>query len=66
MASAVRNTVALGIPLGDALRMASLTPAAFLRLDRELGRIAPGYRASLVLLDGGLRVHGTWIDGAAE
>jgi N-acetylglucosamine-6-phosphate deacetylase len=66
MASAVRNTVALGIPLGDALRMASLTPAAFLRLDGELGRIAPGYRANLVLLDDGLRVHGTWIDGVAE
>jgi N-acetylglucosamine-6-phosphate deacetylase len=66
MASAVRNTVALGIPLGDALRMASLTPAAFLRLDGELGRIAPGYRANLVLLDDGLRVHGTWIDGGAE
>jgi N-acetylglucosamine-6-phosphate deacetylase len=66
MASAVRNTVALGIPLGEALRMASLNPAAFLRLDHELGRIAPGYRASLVLLDDGLRVRRTWIDGVAE
>jgi N-acetylglucosamine-6-phosphate deacetylase len=66
MASAVRNTVALGIPLTDALRMASLTPAAFLRLDHELGRIAPGYRASLVLLDDDLQVRRTWIDGMAE
>ncbi|HEX2554567.1 MAG TPA: N-acetylglucosamine-6-phosphate deacetylase [Microvirga sp.] len=65
MASAVRNTAALGVPLGDALRMASLTPAAFLRLDGELGRIAPGYRASLVLLDERLEVTRTWIDGAA-
>ena len=28
--------------------MASRTPAAFLGLDRELGRVAPGYRADLV------------------
>lgn len=36
----------------DALRAATLHPAAFMRLDDELGRIAPGYRADLVLLDG--------------
>ena len=65
MASAVRNTVQrLGVPLEDALRMASLVPATFLALDRELGRIAPGYRANLVLLDERLEVIDTWIDGA--
>jgi N-acetylglucosamine-6-phosphate deacetylase len=67
MASAVRNTVSrLGVALPDALRMASLHPAAFLRLDHELGRIAPGYRASLVLLDDALQVQETWIDGEAS
>ncbi|QFU17751.1 N-acetylglucosamine-6-phosphate deacetylase [Microvirga thermotolerans] len=64
MASAVRNAVhRLGLPLHTALRMASLVPSAFLRLDRDLGRIAPGYRASLVLLDDALEVRQTWIDG---
>jgi N-acetylglucosamine-6-phosphate deacetylase len=64
MASAVRNSVTrLGLGLPDVLRMASLNPATFLRLDHELGRIAPGYRASLVLLDDGLNVRQTWIDG---
>jgi len=64
MASAVRNSVQrLGLGLPDVLRMASLNPAAFLRLDHELGRIAPGYRASLVLLDEALHVRQTWIDG---
>jgi N-acetylglucosamine-6-phosphate deacetylase len=64
MASAVRNSVTrLGLGLPDVLRMASLNPAAFLKLDHELGRIAPGYRASLVLLDDGLNVRQTWIDG---
>ncbi|HET8727380.1 MAG TPA: N-acetylglucosamine-6-phosphate deacetylase [Alphaproteobacteria bacterium] len=64
MASAVRNTVhMLGIDLTEALRMASLYPAAFLGLDRELGRIAAGFRADLVLLDEALAVEATWIAG---
>ena len=55
MASAVRNAVAmLGLDLADAVAMASANPAAFLGLDHELGRIAPGYRANLVLLDAAL------------
>jgi N-acetylglucosamine-6-phosphate deacetylase len=67
MASAVRNVViTLGLPIEAALRMASLTPAAFLRLDRERGRIAPGYRADLVLLDDALFATATWIEGVEE
>jgi N-acetylglucosamine-6-phosphate deacetylase len=64
MASAVRNSVQhLSLALPDVLRMASLIPAQFLRLDHELGRIAPGYRADLVLLDESLQVRQTWING---
>jgi N-acetylglucosamine-6-phosphate deacetylase len=67
MATAVRNTVAqLGMPLEAALHMASRAPAEFLGLGAELGRIAPGYRASLVLLDDDLGVVETWIDGIAS
>lgn len=67
MAGAVRNAVyRLGLPLPVALRMASLAPASFLRLDHELGRISPGYRANLVLLDDDLSVRQTWIDGEAS
>jgi N-acetylglucosamine-6-phosphate deacetylase len=67
MASAVRNTVRyLGVPVEQALRMASLNPAAFLRLDHELGRIAPGYRADLVLLDADFTVKSTWISGQRQ
>jgi len=67
MASAVRNTVRhLGVSVEDALRMASLHPAQFLRLDGELGRIAAGYRADLVLLDGDYAVKSTWISGARQ
>ncbi len=63
MASAVRNSVeALGLPIEAALRMASRNPAEFLDLD-DIGRIAPGYRANLVLLDGAMRTVNSWIDG---
>jgi N-acetylglucosamine-6-phosphate deacetylase len=67
MASAVRNAVAhLGVSLEDALRMAARAPAAFLGLDNELGRIAPGFRADLVLLDARLHVTETWIADIAS
>ena len=67
MATAVRNCVdALGLPLADALVMASRTPAVWLGLGDSLGRIAPGFRADLVALDAGLRVRATWIAGAYE
>jgi N-acetylglucosamine-6-phosphate deacetylase len=67
MASAVRNAVSmLGLDLAEAARMASTYPAAFLRLDHELGRIAPGYRANLVLVDDEVNVKETWIDGEGD
>jgi N-acetylglucosamine-6-phosphate deacetylase len=67
MASAVRNTVErVGLPLDEACRMASTYPAEFLGLDRERGRIAPGYRADLVVLNTGLHVQGSWIAGQAH
>jgi len=65
MATAVRNAVdMLGLDLAEAVRMASLHPAEFLGLGDELGRIAPGYRASFVVADDDLTVLDTWIDGA--
>jgi N-acetylglucosamine-6-phosphate deacetylase len=67
MAGAVRNAVRLlGLDRVDALRMASAYPAEFLKLERDLGRIAPGQRANLALLDGDLNVQRTWIDGVAS
>jgi N-acetylglucosamine-6-phosphate deacetylase len=56
----------LGVELGEALRMASLYPAGFIKRDHDLGRAAPGYRANLVLLDTALRVRGTWVDGVTD
>ena len=67
MASCVRNAVAmLGVPLPQAVRMASRIPAEFLGVAHEHGRIAAGQRANLVLADDALNVRETWIDGRSS
>lgn len=67
MATAVRNAVEmLGLDLATASVMASGAPASFLGLDREMGRIAPGLSADLVLLDDDLKVLETWIAGESD
>ncbi|MCP8936971.1 N-acetylglucosamine-6-phosphate deacetylase [Alsobacter sp. SYSU M60028] len=64
MAEAVRNAVAMmGASLPEALRMASRTPAEFLGLGGERGRVAPGMRADLVALGPDLDVLDSWVDG---
>jgi N-acetylglucosamine-6-phosphate deacetylase len=64
MASAVRNGVGLlGLTPAESATMASRNPAEFLGLGDQLGRIAPGYRADLVLADDALNVLETWIAG---
>lgn len=66
MASAVHNTVnMLGLPLGEALRMASLYPAEFLGIAESVGRLAVGLRADLVLLDNQHQVLANYIAGNA-
>jgi len=65
MISAVKNCVEMiGIELGEALRMASLYPAEFLKLDDKMGRIAPGYQADIILFDDSYTVTRSWINGA--
>ena len=66
MARAVANAVELlDVDLRRAVRMASAQPAAYLKLDRVLGRIEAGYLAGLVLADEKLNVIETWIEGAS-
>jgi len=40
----------VGIETGEALRMCSLYPAQVIQLDGQLGMIAEGYKAKMVLL----------------
>jgi N-acetylglucosamine-6-phosphate deacetylase len=64
MASAMRNCMSMmHVDLSAACQMASLTPARFLGLGADYGRLAPGYRADLVHLNDDLHVQATWIMG---
>ena len=57
---AIRNCVQqVGIPLDEALRMASLYPARLLGLDNRLGYLKAGYAADFWLFDEQLNVHAT-------
>lgn len=65
MSKAVKNVAAIErVGLVEAVNMATRNPAAFIGLDKELGRIAPGYCASLVAVDDNLNVLESWVDGA--
>jgi N-acetylglucosamine-6-phosphate deacetylase len=50
-------------PLPDVVRMASLTPACILGLNEEMGSVAVGKRADLVVLDRDLNVREVFIEG---
>lgn len=63
---AVRNAVAAGVPLARAVQAATEIPADYLGL-ADVGRLAPGGYADLVLLDDGLQVRrvmrrGGWLE----
>ena len=53
----------VGVPLVEAVRMASLTPARALGREAQLGSIAKGKVADFVLFDDEFRVHGVWVGG---
>lgn len=60
---ALRNVVALGIPLADAVRMLTLNPATLLGIAFKKGALRAGADADIVLLDEGLHVAGVWARG---
>jgi len=53
----------VGFDLAQAVRMATLTPAKILGVDRSLGSLEVGKQADLVLLDQQLEVRGVWMSG---
>lgn len=65
MITAVRNSVEmLHLPLSEALRMASLYPAQFMKQDSSLGSIRPGLMADLIAFDTqSWSVAHSWIGG---
>jgi N-acetylglucosamine-6-phosphate deacetylase len=59
----VRTMHAAGIPLPETIRMASLTPARILGIEKEVGSLEVGKRADLVVLDGELRIRQVFAGG---
>jgi N-acetylglucosamine-6-phosphate deacetylase len=52
-----------GVALEKVIRMATLTPARIAGVDHEIGSIAPGKRADLLVLDAGLEVRQVYLAG---
>ncbi len=64
MEDAVRNMVKLvGVPITDAIRMASLNGAKVLGLEHQKGILAVGKDADLVVMDDDFNVHATIYEG---
>ncbi len=51
------------VPLPEVVRMASLTPARILGLEKEIGSIEVGKRADLVVMDSSLNVRQVYLGG---
>ena len=52
----IKNLVSFGVPFEQAVKAATLIPARAIGLDGEIGSIAPGKRADLVVLDENLDI----------
>jgi N-acetylglucosamine-6-phosphate deacetylase len=65
MVEAVRNLHALGVSLEDALGAASTVPARALGL-ADLGRLAVGLPADIVILDDNLEIDSVYVGGEAR
>lgn len=60
---ALRNIVALGIPLADAVRMLTTNPAKLLGVEFKKGALRTGADADIVLLDQNLQITNVWTRG---
>lgn len=60
---ALRNIVALGVSLPDAVRMLTVNPATLLGIEFKKGALRTGADADIVLLDEGLHVTNVWARG---
>lgn len=67
MWQAVKNAhVDLHVPLEDAVKMASLTPATLLGEQKLYGQIAVGAKANFLLVDEALNISNVWVNGTEQ
>ena len=55
-----------GLPVWDAVRMASLNPAIFLGKQDQYGSIAPGKYADLLIFDDDIRISSVYVAGIRQ
>ena len=60
---AFRRLVSFGVPLEQAVMAATHTPARAIRMDHEIGSIAPGLRADFTILNDDLTVYAVVLGG---
>jgi N-acetylglucosamine-6-phosphate deacetylase len=60
---ALRNIIALGVPLQDAVRMLTVNPATLLGIEFKKGALRIGADADIILLDESLHVTNVWARG---
>lgn len=61
----VKNLIDAGIPLTDAVKMGTLTPARIIGEDKRVGSIEVGKRANLCILDKSFNTIKVFLDGQA-
>ncbi len=59
----VRTMLKIGVPINQAVKMLSLNPAKLLHKDEELGSIAIGKRADLLIFDESIDMKYVFVDG---
>jgi N-acetylglucosamine-6-phosphate deacetylase len=53
----------VGVPLEEAIAMASITPARSLGIEHQSGSLEAGKNADLIRFDEGWNLKGVWIGG---
>ncbi|MBB6482121.1 N-acetylglucosamine-6-phosphate deacetylase [Spirochaeta isovalerica] len=66
MIKGIENLVSWGIPLSDAIAMATTNPARILGLDKDRGLIMPGHSADLTAFDEEFKILLTIVEGKIE
>jgi len=65
LGTAMRNAVAFGVPMPEAIGAITSVPARAAGLNDRFGTLAPGLAADAVLMNPDLTVHAVWRDGRA-
>ena len=55
-----------GLPVWEAVKMASYNPASFMGIDGQYGSIEPGKSADLLIFDDDIRISSVYVSGKKQ